>query len=141
MERFWAKVLKTDEGCWIWIAGKSTKGYGKFNLGGRTVSAHRLSYEWARGPIPEGRELDHLCRNRACVKPDHLEPVAHHENVLRGNLGKATATHCGYGHPYTSENTYVRKDGKGKDCRQCKLRRQLKHQKARKEADVRHPYH
>jgi hypothetical protein len=72
-QRFWAKVEKTDS-CWLWTAALS-KGYGIFRVQPRTVRAHRLAYELLVGPIPDGHDLDHLCRNRACVNPAHLEPV------------------------------------------------------------------
>lgn len=117
-ERFWERVDKNaPNGCWVWVAGKIPAGYG--SLGG--VRAHRFAYELLVGPIPAGLELDHLCRNRACVNPAHLEPVTHHENILRGqspaakNAGK---THCVRGHEYSDENTYVQSDG-SRRCRKC----------------------
>lgn len=70
-ELFWAKVIKSD-GCWEWTAGKSREGYGNFWLNKSMVRAHRVSYEWANGPIPEGMQLDHICLNESCVRPDHL---------------------------------------------------------------------
>jgi hypothetical protein len=73
-ERFWAKVYRGDD-CWEWLAAKSTAGYGRFKVAGGLVQAHRFAYEDIVGPIPDGLQLDHLCRNRACVNPDHLEPT------------------------------------------------------------------
>src|SRR3954463_13239409 len=84
--RFWRKVQRTDS-CWIWLAAKSEGGYGRFWDGERLVNAHRFSYWLVTGEIPA--ELDHLCRNHACVRPDHLEAVTHRENVLRGTSPNA----------------------------------------------------
>lgn len=86
-ERFWAKVEKADgDGCWLWLASLDFDGYGQFRFGGRMVKAYAFAYVEAKGPIPAGLELDHLCRNRACVRPHHLEPVTHAENVRRGAM-------------------------------------------------------
>lgn len=85
-ERFWPNVHITD-GCWEWT-GATTCGYGTFSIGGRLTRyqqpSHRVSYQWLRGPIPEEFDLDHLCRNRICVNPWHLEPITRSENVRRG---------------------------------------------------------
>jgi hypothetical protein len=90
VRRFWRKVNKTET-CWLWTAGKAYWGYGWFGVAHRTpVLAHRYSWELANGPVPEGLELDHLCRVTACVNPAHLEPVTHAENVRRGDLGRVT---------------------------------------------------
>jgi hypothetical protein len=86
-ERFWAKVWKPDDfPCWLWIGTRSIGGrYGAIKVGGRMRPAHRISWEMVNGPIPAGLELDHLCRITACVRPDHLEPVTHAENMRRGD--------------------------------------------------------
>lgn len=86
-ERFWSKVEKTDA-CWVWIAAKQ-KGYGTILADGRLQRAHRISFEWAQGPIPDGMFVDHLCHNRACVRPDHLRlatPKQNNENSTHANL-------------------------------------------------------
>ena len=83
-ERLLCKYRIDDNGCWSWLR-PGHRGYGGFSMHGRKCAAHRVVYEMMRGPIPAGLELDHLCRNRACVNPDHLEPVPGKVNVLRGN--------------------------------------------------------
>ena len=83
-ERFWAKV-DTSGDCWVWTAARNGFGYGKFSVGrGHDVPAYRWAYRFLVGPVPRGYLLDHLCRNRLCVRPDHLEPVTHAENIRRG---------------------------------------------------------
>lgn len=120
--RFWAKVALPDEnGCLLWTAAKNSAGYGNFGYGSRTVKAHRFAYEAMAAPIPDGLSLDHLCRNRACVAPDHLEPVTHRTNVLRGESPsalRARLTHCPQGHPYSEENTRVSSRNE-RSCRTC----------------------
>lgn len=109
-------------GCWVWTKNKDSDGYGRFPLNdGTTTSAHRAAYETWVGEIPAGLTIDHLCRNRACFNPDHLEPVTVKENILRGNgLGARNArkTHCPQGHPYEGTNLVVRPNGQRR-CREC----------------------
>lgn len=117
--RFAQKVERDGE-CWAWTAGLMGGGYGQFHDGGPNY-AHRWLYARLIGPIPEGMTLDHLCRNRKCVRPDHLEVVTRGENVLRG-IGFAAknhlATHCPNGHPYAGSNLVVKGDG-SRRCREC----------------------
>ncbi len=122
--RFWSKVDTTGE-CWEWTAAKDRYGYGKFWIDGKRKKAHRVAYELEVGEIPQGLELDHLCRNTACVRPDHLEAVTHKQNTLRGeglSAQNARKTHCDSGHPFDDANTYVRRYG-GRDCRTCNRER------------------
>ena len=117
--RFFSKVKQTDN-CWIWISYIGRDGYGRFNINSTKIPAHRFSYELFKGDIPIGLELDHLCRNRACVNPEHLEPVTHQINILRG-IGTAAInarkTHCPQGHPYSGDN--LRTYQSGRMCRIC----------------------
>ena len=120
-QRFWAKVDRTGE-CWEWVAARTSSGYGNFNWLGKNKVAHRVSYELIKGDIPEGLDLDHLCRNRSCVNPEHLEPVTRRENLLRGDTIPAKhvkKTHCPKGHKYDEDNTYVCKNG-SRHCRKCR---------------------
>ncbi len=118
-DRFWPKVDLT-EGCWLWTGAKS-RGYGQLYDGARMRQAHTLSYEMHVGPVPDGLQLDHLCRVRHCVNPAHLEPVTCRENLLRGDTPSArnlAKTHCPQGHPYDEPNTQRKPDGR-RACRAC----------------------
>jgi hypothetical protein len=123
-------VDKTQD-CWNWT-GALDNGYGRFQggpRGSKVHRAHRLAYELLVGPIPEGLVLDHLCRNRRCVNPDHLEPVTNRINVLRGEgwaASRARQTHCIHGHEFTPANTYVDPKRGTRGCRECRRGRQTK---------------
>jgi HNH endonuclease len=119
-ERFWRFVEKSA-GCWLWTGGTDRWGYGRFHIGKRTVAAHRFAYETTTGAIPDGRQLDHLCRTRLCVRPEHLEAVTCRENLLRGRTiqaANAAKTHCARGHRFDERNTKVTKLGQRR-CREC----------------------
>lgn len=114
-------------GCWDWQGRLNNAGYGhmsvRYDEGMKTVLAHRMSYEAFVGPIPDGLVIDHLCRNRTCVNPAHLEPVTSRENILRSPIAvaakNARKTHCPQGHPYDGANLYVLPSTGGRYCRAC----------------------
>ena len=103
--RFFSKVKQTDN-CWIWTGATSSKGYGTITVNNKTHSTHRLSYELFKRLIPTGLTIDHLCRNKLCVNPDHLEAVTNKVNILRG-IGltaiNSRKTHCPRGHQFTGK--------------------------------------
>lgn len=131
-ERFWKKVNRCGPGeCWNWLASTTGQtGYGQFWMKdiGRMAPAHRVAYELEVGVIPDGLYIDHLCRNRGCCNPAHLEPVTNAENIRRGHAGlhmreKAAAkTHCPSGHHYDEANTLFDSEGYRR-CRACHLAR------------------
>lgn len=122
-ERFWPKVDKesSPSGCWLWTASIKTTGYGQIKSDDKMLLAHRVSYTLLRGPIPDGMSIDHLCKIRHCVNPDHMELVTPSENSRRGGI----VTHCRQGHEFTVLNTYWRPDGHGRQCLTCIRRRTL----------------
>ncbi len=108
----------SDSGCLVFSGAMGRDGYGRTGFpDGRKVLVHRLMYETFVGVIPEGLDIDHLCRNRACCRVDHLQPVTRRENAHRGVRGVLT-THCPHGHAYDAENTHVTRAGH-RQCRAC----------------------
>lgn len=126
VDRMLGKVTYEDDGCWLFEGAKSHDGYGKLNRGGQSeglVYAHVLAWEQAVGPIPEGMVLNHLCRVRHCVNPDHLEVTTVRGNLMHPDSLHPAAvnsrkTHCPKGHPYDEVNTYVDRTG-ARHCRTC----------------------
>lgn len=123
-----AKITVGESGCWLWTASLNFKGYGVACPGpaGRKAMAHRYAYETLVGPIPDGLQLDHLCRVRNCVNPAHLEPVTASENQRRA---KALITKCPHGHAYTPENTYITPNGR-RNCLTCRRTHHQRHKAA-----------
>ncbi len=122
VDRFGVKIKLSAMGCWEWEGTLGKTGYGVIVVAGKHIAAHRFAYELFKGTIPQSKELDHLCRNRACVNPNHLEIVTHQVNQLRGMSVSglaARATHCPKGHPYDLFNTYWRTNG-WRDCLICR---------------------
>ena len=131
-QRFWVKVDKngplwSEHSCWVWLACKQWQGYGFFTVAGKNVMAHRYAYELLVGGIPNGLQLDHLCRNPSCVNPTHLEPVTCRTNVVVRGTGitaqNQIKTTCPQAHPYDLFNTWVDKRGK-RYCRTCSADRE-----------------
>lgn len=137
-----------DTGCWEFRGYKDACGYGRMMADGKSHPAHRVAYEIMVGPIPEGLELDHLCRNPACCNPSHLDPVTHRTNLMRGNgacARNARKTHCPKGHEYTPENTRTPPSG-GRWCLACERERSKRRSKggiadaAKTHCPAGHPY-
>jgi hypothetical protein len=127
---FWSKVTPMGN-CWLWTGAKS-RGYGSFRHPFSPLP-HRVSYRMLVGEIPEGHEIDHLCRNTLCVRPDHLEPVTPRVNVLRsGNVAAhyAARDECKWGHPFSPENTEMQ--GTVRLCLTCRAHNSLRQSLARR---------
>ncbi len=143
-KRLLTKFTIGDE-CWEWTGRRDSKGYGSFDATARKkTQAHRAVYEWLVGPIPDGLEIDHLCRVRHCVNPGHLEPVTHQENCRRAAQypewhrpkKREPSTHCGNGHALTPDNTW----GVAKRCRTCALADKARAREKRKKYGAITPY-
>lgn len=136
MESFWSMVDKSGD-CWLWKGATNNGGYGLSSLKGVNTTAHRKSFIISNPDINiTGLDIDHLCRNRLCVKPSHLEAVSHAENCRRGNGFSginSRKTHCKNGHEFNSENTIIEK--LGRKCRLCNLERVKKKSKEKYWAD------
>jgi hypothetical protein len=138
--RFWAKVT-SDGDCWRFTSNINTAGYGMFRIGKKKYLAHRVSFTALVTTIPDGLTLDHLCRNRACVNPDHLDPVPIGVNTARaarppGGWLIPPTSHCRNGHEYTPDNTGVNSNGSRKcwTCRRAQWRQQCERRKAARAA-------
>jgi hypothetical protein len=134
LERLMEHVRVEPGGCWLWTGRCDSNGYGRFAIGSkiagtfRSASSHRVAYELLVGPIPEGLQIDHLCRQKACVNPGHMEPVPQWVNILRGesfSAVNARKTHCIHGHLFDEANTYVWRGGR--ICRECVRQRGRKY--------------
>lgn len=125
--RMQAKITVTETGCWEWTAAANSRGYGQWGVDGVSRSTHRVAYELLVGPIPHELQIDHLCRNKRCCNPAHLEPVsAKTNNSRRPGVNKS---HCVHGHALTPENTITKRAGNSiiRNCRECSnARRRVK---------------
>lgn len=111
-----------NTGCWLWT-GALSNGYGQARVEGKVINVHRYLWIRTNGPVPQGMELDHICRVRCCVNPLHLRAVSHRDNCLESRVvspfaSNAAKTHCQRGHPFDDANTYRYRDGR-RDCRAC----------------------
>lgn len=142
-EKFWDRVSKQGS-CWVWTGEINGWGYGATHVERKHRSAHRVAYEMARGPIPPGMQVDHLCGNKVCVNPDHLEPVTLQENLRRARVAgrifdlgvfHKAKTQCPHGHAYVPGNLYLPPRG-GRICLTCKRKHLIAWKLSRKRRGV-----
>lgn len=124
------------DGCIEWEGRKHSAGYGMIYSGGKKIYAHRAAYESANGPIPKGMHIDHICRNRRCVNPEHLRIVTPRQNALENSISVPSKNvikmYCSVGHKYDKGNTYYRPDGHGRMCKECSRIADIKRQHTEK---------
>jgi hypothetical protein len=143
IERFLQKISVSKNACWNWVGARNSDGYGIIIINYKQVRVHRFIYEYYHGQICPDLQIDHLCRNRICANPDHLEQVTTQENTRRGMVGKHNKhskgenhyqrkkTHCIHGHEFTEENTSNRKDGT-RACKSChRIREKLQYHQSK----------
>lgn len=133
LDRLFAKVAwpSSWDACWLWAAGRTQAGYGQLRMGGKVTYGHRVAYEAAYGPIPNGFQIDHLCRVRHCVNPLHLEAVTQVENLRRGENRYTHTTRCINGHMLSGDN--LRADKRRRVCRECANHRNREYRKRKSE--------
>ena len=118
--RFESKFIpEPNTGCWIWLAQTDKHGYGRFFIDGAKTTAQRASWLIYRGTIPDGLEIDHKCKLRCCVNPDHLQPLSKPANLAQRAFAKKDS--CPKGHPYSGDNLSITKNGNGKVARRCRI--------------------
>lgn len=138
IDTFMDKIIPIPEsGCWAWLGPVNNDGYGALYSNRKTHMAHRFFYEQIKGNIPKNMVLDHKCRVRSCVNPDHLEPVTLKENVRRGKRGIILQTHCKRGHELNKDTVWIAKrlsnvSGIERICKLCDRERKLKYKKDKK---------
>lgn len=125
IDRFWSYVMpEPNSGCWLWTGGLGGSGYAHFHpRGGEDVRAHRWAYEQFKGPVSTGLDLDHKCRIRFCVNPDHLEPVTRSVNLSRGEVGRRKQPLCKRGHRLEGDNIYIDPKRGKRSCATCRRAR------------------
>jgi len=124
IQRFLQKITINSNGCWVWTGRLDYYGYGTMKVINKTKKSHRFIYEYYHGMICPDLTIDHLCRNKACSNPIHLEQVTNRENILRGNNPaaiNARRTHCIHGHKYCTQNAYTPFKGQRR-CKWCTLK-------------------
>lgn len=138
IERTMGYISKSD-GCWVWLGKPANTGYGQIGFDHPkrvTRNAHRVVYELLVGEVPEGKQLDHTCRNRLCVNPEHLEPVTQRENLLRGSgipARNAAKTHCINGHELVEGSYWSYGSRGGRQCKECHYARKKQNRQTHKE--------